>query len=115
MAVLQEQVPLMLTPPILMEYLDVLQRPRIMHLTQLNRDQTADLVTDLVAISNQLHLRYAWRPNLQDESDNKFVEAAIAGAATIITYNLRDFERPDLPQHGWRAMTPQEFLARFLD
>ncbi|MDA1014730.1 MAG: hypothetical protein O3A00_09805 [Planctomycetota bacterium] len=58
-------------------------------------------------------MRFSWRPNLEDEGDNKFVEAAIHTAAVIATYNVRDFRSPDFTPHGWTVMTPQEFLARY--
>jgi len=50
---------------------------------------------------------------LKDEGDNKFFEAAIHAAAVIATYHVSDFRSPDLSQHGWTVMTPQEFLARY--
>ena len=53
------------------------------------------------------------RPNLRNEADNKYVEAAIRAAAVIVTYNVRDFRRSELPLHGWRVMTLREFLARY--
>lgn len=55
----------------------------------------------------------SWRPNLRDEGDNKFVEAAIHAAAVIATYNVSDFRSPDLAPHGWAVMTPRDFLARY--
>jgi predicted nucleic acid-binding protein len=80
----------------------------------LNHKQSADLVTDLIALSRELQINFAWRPNLADETDNKFVEAAIHAAATLITYNRRDFETGDLQPHGWSVMSPQEFVTRYL-
>ena len=115
MAVLHESVPLMLTPGIAWEYLDVLQRPRIRRLTGLRHDQSNDLVTELIALSHKVQLHYAWRPNLRDDTDNKFIETAIHGAAIIVTYNKRHFMSGDLRPYGWRAMTPEEFVARYLD
>ena len=50
----------------------------------------------------------------RDESDNKFVDAAIRASAIIATYNARHFDSPDLPRHGWALMRPREFVARYL-
>jgi len=113
MGVLEERYPIILTEPIVLEYLDVLARPTVRALTGLTRRQSEDLVTDLIALSRKLQVRFSWRPNLKDEGDNKLVEAAIHAAAVIATYNVSDFRSPDLPQHGWTVMTPQEFLARY--
>lgn len=114
LGVLDEQVPLMMTQAIALEYLDVLQRPRVMAVTGLTLKQSADLVTDLIALSYEVQINFAWRPNLMDESDNKFVEAAMHAGAIIVTYNERDYATGDLPRFGWSVMTPQEFAARFL-
>jgi predicted nucleic acid-binding protein len=114
LGVLQRAVPLMLTEPIALEYLDVLQRPRILKVTGLDHKQSADLVTDLIALSNEVQISFAWRPNLADEGDNKFVEAAIHAAATIVTYNERDLLAGDLPRFGWSVMNPHDFVTRYL-
>jgi predicted nucleic acid-binding protein len=82
-------------------------------MTGLNHAQSADLVTDLIALSHQIQLHFSWRPNLRDESDNKFVEAAIHAAAIIVTYNINHFREADLPQCGGRAMIPQELVTRY--
>jgi hypothetical protein len=49
-----------------------------------------------------------------DESDNKFVEAAVHAAAIIVTYNVRDYLAGELPQFGWSVMGPHEFVTRYL-
>lgn len=115
MGVLEEDVPLMLTPAIALEYLDVLLRPRILSLTGLNHSQSADLVAELISVSRQLQNRFSWRPNLRDESDNKFAEAAINAGAIVVTYNIRHFRSGDLRPYGWATMTPMEFVTRYLD
>jgi len=109
---LQERIPLVLTPAIVLEYQDVLLRPRILELTRLSHEQSVELVTLLIALGQKVHLSFQWRPNLRDESDNKFVEAAIHGAATIVTYNLSDYMAPDMTRYGWVVATPRDFLLR---
>ncbi len=113
MAVLLRRVPLMLTEGIIAEYEDVLKRPTVRRLTGLTQQQTGELILDLISLARQTHLHFSWRPNLIDEADNKFIEAAIAGAAIIITYNVRDFEHHDLAKHGWDVMTPIEFTTYY--
>ena len=107
-------MPLMLTAAIALEYLDVLQRPRVAAVTGLSLEQSALLITDLIALSHEVQIDFAWRPNLLDESDNKFVEAALHAGATIVTYNERDFLLGDLARFGYSVMTPQEFATRYL-
>ena len=114
MAVLRGRTPLILTPAIALEYQDVLQRPGVRELTGLTHEQSVDLVDDLIVRSRRVHIHFEWHPNLQDESDNKFVEAAISGRAIVVTYNTRDYERSDLIPHGWSLMTPNRFAASYL-
>lgn len=113
MAVLQRRVPLILTEGIIAEYEEVLGRLAVRRLTGLTPKQNGELVLDLIALSQQTQLHFNWRPNLTDESDNKFIEAAIAGAAIIVTYNIRDFEQRDLTKLGWDVMTPLDFATRY--
>lgn len=113
MAVLNRRIPLMLTEGIIAEYEDVLMRSSVRKLTGLTAKQSSDLILELISLSHQTQLHFSWRPNLLDEADNKFIEAAVAATAIIITYNLRDFARPDLVKHGWDAMTPIEFTKLY--
>ena len=73
-----------------------------------------NLVTELVALSHKVQTHFSWRPNLRDESDNKFVDAAVHASAIVVTYNTRHFDSPDLPRHGWGLMRPRELVARYL-
>ena len=58
-----------------------------------------------------VRVRYLWRPNLPDESDNHIVELAVAGGAeAIVTHNRRDFERAELSFPGLRIVTPGAFV-----
>ncbi len=97
MAVLDRRIPLMLTEGITAENEEVLMRPSVRKLTGLTAKQSSDLILELISLSHQTQLHFSWRPNLLDEADNKFIEAAVAATAIIITYNLRDFARFPLP------------------
>lgn len=113
MAVLGRQVPLMLTEGVVAEYADVLGRPAVRRLTGLTVKQNADLILDLISLSHQTQLHFSWRPNLLDEADNKFIEAAIAATAIIVTYNVRDLAQLDRVKHEWDLMTPLEFTTLY--
>ncbi len=102
-----------MTPAIALEYQDVLLRPGVLALTGLTHEESVDLVTDLIALSVRVQKRFTWRPNLQDETDNMFVEAAIHAAAIIVTYNVKHFRSGDLALHGWLPMVPDEFVTRY--
>ena len=111
--VLTQQIPVILTPAIVLEYQDVLLRPRVMAMTTLSHAQCIDLVDDLIALSCRVQHRFTWRPNLRDEDDNKFVEAAVHASAIVVTYNTSDFREADMIRFGWSLMAPDEFLKRY--
>jgi predicted nucleic acid-binding protein len=113
MHVLEKRVPLILTPVIAYEYQEVLQRPAVMELTGLTHRQVVDLVTALIAVSRDVQVSFSWRPNLVDEGDNKFVEAAVHAAAVLVTYNVRHFAATELLAHGYLVMEPDAFLTRY--
>jgi hypothetical protein len=104
----------MMTQSIALEYTDVLQRARVLAVTGLSLQQSSDLVTDLIALSHEVQVNFTWRPNLIDEGDNKFTEAAMHAGAIIVTYNERDFAAGDLLPIGWSVMASREFVARYL-
>ena len=112
-AILEGKIPLILTPGIVLEYQDVLQRPNVLALTGLTHAQSVDLVDELIHLSREVQIAFQWRPNLHDETDNKFVGAAIHAGAVIVTYNVADYRHGDLARHGWIAMTPDEFTTRY--
>ena len=113
MAVLQGQIPIMLTEGIVAEYEDVLSRPSVRQLTGLSPKQSSELVLELISLSHQTQLHFSWCPNLMDEADNKFIEAAIAASAVIVTYNIRHFAKPVLKKYGWEVTTPIDFATLF--
>ncbi len=51
--------------------------------------------------------------NLPDDNDRHVVAAAIkCGAATIVTFNLRDFPMGSLEPHNLEAVDPDEFVVQ---
>jgi len=95
--VLEETFPIILTEPILLEYLDVLARPAVRGLTGLNRRQSEELVTDLISLSHKVQLRFSWRPNLRDD-----MVGLIAAAPT--RFGLE--QALNLFADSWKAMKP---------
>jgi predicted nucleic acid-binding protein len=80
------------TPPLFLEYEDVLKRPeqRIAH--RLTLDRIDEFLTELAALVEPVDVRFLWRPQVRDPSDEMVLEAAINGHAdALVTYNIRDF------------------------
>jgi putative PIN family toxin of toxin-antitoxin system len=80
------------TPPLFLEYEDVLKRPeqRIAH--GLTLEMVDDFLAELAALLEPVEVRFLWRPQVRDPSDEMVLEAAINGRAdALVTYNIRDF------------------------
>ena len=97
------------TPPLFLEYEEVLKRPEHQLGSGLSLDQIDRVLRDLAAIVVPVDVQFLWRPQLSDPDDEMVLEAAInGGAKRIVTFNTRDLRAAEL--FGIAAATPQEFL-----
>jgi putative PIN family toxin of toxin-antitoxin system len=83
---------LLATPPLFLEYEDVLKRPeqRLVHGLQLH--EVDELLAELAALVEPVELHPRWRPQVRDPNDEMVLEAAINGRAdALVTYNFTDF------------------------
>lgn len=108
--VLSDQVTMVCSVPLFLEYEAVLLRPE--HL-QAAGATIADIANLLDALSSKLipvDIKFLWRPQLRDANDDMVLEAAVNGqAASIITFNIRDF-LPQAHNFGMTVNTPSDFL-----
>jgi putative PIN family toxin of toxin-antitoxin system len=82
----------LVSPPLFLEYEDVLKRPeqRIAH--GLTLEKIDEFLANLAAVVEPVEVRFLWRPQVRDPSDEMVLEAAINGRAdALVTYNIRDF------------------------
>src|SRR5271165_6836836 len=80
------------TPPLFLEYEDVLKRPEQRLAHGLAPDQIDDFLAELAALIEPVEVHFQWRPQTRDPSDEMVLEAAINGRAdALVTYNVRDF------------------------
>jgi uncharacterized protein len=108
---LQGTLPVVCHYKLLAEYTQVLTRMANAGELEFSPEETNEFLAALVTASEEVHVRYLWRPNLQDEADNFVLEAAIAASPSVlITHNLRDFKNSELNWNGVRIQTPQQAL-----
>jgi putative PIN family toxin of toxin-antitoxin system len=93
------------TPPLFLEYEDVLKRPdhRLAH--GLALPEVDEFLAELAALIEPVEVHFQWRPQTRDPKDEMVLEAAINGQAdALVTYNLDDFaeagERFEIPVLG---------------
>ena len=83
---------LLATPPLFLEYEEVLKRPeqRLEH--GLTLEQVDDFLAELAALVEPVETHFQWRPQARDPSDEMVLEAAINGHAdALVTYKIADF------------------------
>lgn len=92
---------------ILLEYEEVLRRPRF------GIDPTnTDAVMEFIAHSAEVHSGAPLAQSLPDPDDSPFLEVAIAaGVECLVTGNIRHY--PVRCRAGVKVLSPAEFLASF--
>lgn len=71
----------------------------------------AELIDSLLVPAQWVRPNFSYRPSLQDVGDEMVLEAAIAGQADIVTFDVRHF-RP-ASRFGIRVFKPNEALKTY--
>ena len=98
------------TPPLFLEYEEVLKRPDQIAVTGLSEDDLEMALGALAALIEPVETFLSWRPQLADPDDEMVLEAAInARADALVTHNLDHF-RAAAPRFGLRLARPADIL-----
>jgi putative PIN family toxin of toxin-antitoxin system len=100
------------TPPLFLEYEDVLKRPEHRLAHGMTPETIDDFLAELAALIEPVDVHFQWRPQSNDPNDEMVLEAAINGCAdALVTYNIRDFAGP--AEHFKIAvLSPAEVLKK---
>jgi putative PIN family toxin of toxin-antitoxin system len=80
------------TPPLFLEYEDVLKRPEQRLANGLAPEAIDEFLAELAALIEPVEVHFGWRPQLKDPNDEMVLESAINGEAdALVTYNVADF------------------------
>ena len=80
------------TPPLFLEYEDVLKRPEHQLVHGLPPEAVDQFLAELAALLDPVEVHFQWRPQSRDPNDEMVLEAAINGQAdALVTYNIKDF------------------------
>lgn len=81
------------TPPLFLEYEEVLKRPEQQLIHRLASGEVDEFLAELAALIEPAEVHFQWRPQTADPSDEMVIEAAINGhAEALVTYNVGDFQ-----------------------
>lgn len=88
----RRRVVLLATPPLFLEYEDVLKRPEHRLAHGLTPEAIDEFLAELAALTEPVEVHFQWRPQTGDPNDEMVLEAAINGRANaVVTYNTADF------------------------
>jgi len=80
------------TPPLFLEYEEVLKRPEHQLVHGLAPEAVDEFLAELAALIEPVEVHLQWRPQSRDPNDEMVLEAAINGRAdALVTYNVADF------------------------
>jgi putative PIN family toxin of toxin-antitoxin system len=103
---------LLATPPLFLEYEEVLKRAEQRLAHGLTLDEIDEFLAELAALVEPVDVHFRWRPQLRDANDEMVFEAAINGEAdALVTYNVADFASAG-DRFDVRIVHPAELLKR---
>jgi putative PIN family toxin of toxin-antitoxin system len=110
--VASRQLTPLLTPPLFLEYEDVLKRAEHRLVHGLSLEQLDEFLAELAALIEPVELHFLWRPQVRDPGDEMVLEAAINGEAdALVTYNVGDFALAG-ERFGVPVIRPADFLRK---
>ena len=101
-------VQIILSPPLLFEYEDILKRKQSE--LRLSDQEIEAILDNLCQLSDHQQIYYLWRTFLPDPKDDHVLEVAVASHTQyIVTHNMKDFQGI-AKTFGIQAITPKELL-----
>jgi len=92
-AALDEEIRLLLSTPLLIEYEAALTRPAMLAMTGISAEEVAAALDEFVIVCVPVALDYRWRPQARDPDDDLVLETAINGGADVVaSFNVADMQ-----------------------
>jgi putative PIN family toxin of toxin-antitoxin system len=108
----QGRLKLLASPPLFLEYEDVLLRPDQMKAHGWSSERIDRLLRAIAQQLEPVEIRFQWRPQLLDPSDEMVLETAVNGRAdALVTHNRRHF-LPLEKLFGIPVLSPGELVWR---
>lgn len=86
------QIKALATPPLFLEYEDVLKRPEQRLVHGLALEEIDEFLAEFAALIEPVETHFQWRPQVRDPADEMVLEAALNGRAdALVTFNIADF------------------------
>lgn len=115
LAVREQAVRPLATVAMMLEYEDVLKRPKQLAATGLDVEEVDAFLDNLARFAEPVVPHYSYRPTVRDPDDELLVDAAVNGRAdAIVSFNASDLKPSDPKQGelGIPVYAPGEILRR---
>jgi len=90
LAAFDGRIEMLVSVPLVLEYEAVLTRPQLLKDVALTIGEVGTLLDTILSVAVPVEMRFLWRPQLKDPSDEMVLETAVNGAADwVVTFNLR--------------------------
>jgi putative PIN family toxin of toxin-antitoxin system len=108
----QRKLSLLASPPLFLEYEDVLLRPAQMQAHGWPAERIERLLRVIAQQLEPVEIRFQWRPQLPDPGDEMVLETGVNGrAGALVTHNRKHFV-PLEKLFGIPVLTPGELIRR---
>jgi len=93
LAVLDGEVRMLLSTPLLVEYEAVLTRPAMLAMAGVSAREVVAVLDELAALCVPVAFDYRWRPQARDPDDDLVLETAINGGGEVVaSFNTSDMQ-----------------------
>jgi putative PIN family toxin of toxin-antitoxin system len=112
LAALDRSVEMLVSVPLVLEYEAVLTRPPLLKDVAMTIADVGAVLDAILSIAVRVDMRFLWRPQLKDPSDEMVLETAVNGSADYLaTFNLRHLQEA-AALFGIRAAVPGQVLRK---
>jgi putative PIN family toxin of toxin-antitoxin system len=112
LAAFDGRIEMLVSVPLVLEYEAVLTRPQLLKDVAMTIGEVGTLLDAILSMAVPVEMRFLWRPQLKDPSDEMVLETAVNGSADYLaTFNLRHL-REAAGLFGIRAAVPGQIWRK---
>ncbi len=112
LAAFDGRIEMLVSVPLVLEYEAVLTRPQLVKDVAMTIGEVGAILDAILSVAVPVEMRFLWRPQLKDPSDEMVLETAVNGSAAFLaTFNLRHL-REAAALFGIKAALPGQVLRK---
>ena len=112
LAAFDGRMEMLVSVPLVLEYEAVLTRPQLVKDAAMTIGEVGSILDAILSVAVPVEMRFLWRPQLKDPSDEMVLETAVNGSADYLaTFNLRHL-REAAALFGIKAALPGQIRRK---